>query len=147
MKNEIMQPQMLSPICLMQILKMSQDNFPRNLEIPVVLSEAYAYVLFDIVSVDVALVEHNLVYTVQVSLVMHSVFDVFQIIPFAIQATGTDSRFILIQPEKEFILVDNTKGIYSKVERKDIQLCKKLHFNTLICKQFSIVFSPCNDRL
>jgi uncharacterized protein YoxC len=32
-KNEIMQPQVLSPIRLMQILKMSQDNFPRDLEI------------------------------------------------------------------------------------------------------------------
>jgi hypothetical protein len=140
-KNEIMQPQMLSPIRLMQILKMSQVNFPRDLEIPVVLSEAYAYVLFDIVSVDVALVEHNLVYTVQVPLVMLSVFDVFRIIPFPIQATGTDSRFILIEPEKEFILVDSTKGIYSKVERKDIELCKKLNIKTLICKQSFPLFS------
>jgi hypothetical protein len=64
-KNEIMQPQVLSPIRLMQILEMSKDSFPRDLEVPVALSEAYANVLFDIVSVEVDLVEHNLVYSVR----------------------------------------------------------------------------------
>ena len=52
---------MLPPGRPIQILKICQDSFPRNLEVPVVLSEAYAYVLFDIVSVDVYLVENNLV--------------------------------------------------------------------------------------
>ena len=37
------------------------------------LSEAYTYVLLDIISVDVYLVENNLVYTVQVPLVLHCV--------------------------------------------------------------------------
>jgi hypothetical protein len=93
----------------MQILKVSQDSFPRNLELTITLSEAYAYVLFDIVRVDVCLVEHNLVYTLQVPLVMHSVFDVFRIIPFPIQVKGMEGKYTLIQPEKEFIVVDNTK--------------------------------------
>ena len=55
--------------------ELGQDNFPGDLEIPVVLTEAYTYVLH-IVSVDVALVEHNFVYTVQVPLVMHSVWSI-----------------------------------------------------------------------
>jgi hypothetical protein len=134
-KSEIMQPQVLSPIRLMQILEMSKDSFPRYLEIRVALSEAYAYVLFDTVSVDVYFVEHNLVYSVRVPLVMHSVFDVFRIIPFPSQVKGTDGRFTLIQPQKEFILIDSTKGVYAKLEQKDIQLCKQIHLKTLICKQ------------
>jgi len=43
------------------------------------LSEAYAYVLIDIISVDVYLVRNNLVYTVQVPPVWRSVF-VFRLI-------------------------------------------------------------------
>jgi hypothetical protein len=52
-RNGIIQPQVLPASHLIQILKISQDSFPRDLEFPVVLSEAYAYVLFDTVSVDV----------------------------------------------------------------------------------------------
>jgi hypothetical protein len=36
---------MLSPGRLIEILKNSQDSFQRDLEVPVELSEAYAYVL------------------------------------------------------------------------------------------------------
>jgi hypothetical protein len=72
---------------------------------------------------------------------MHSVFDVFRIIPFPIQVKGTDGRFTLIQPQKEFILTDSTKGVYARLEKKDIQLCKQIHFKTLICKQDFPLFS------
>jgi hypothetical protein len=55
------QPQVLSPVRLIEILKISQDSFLRDLEIPVELSEGYAYVLYDTANVDVYLVRYNLV--------------------------------------------------------------------------------------
>jgi len=72
-RNGIIQPQVLPRGPLIETLKISQDSFPHHLDVPVVLNEAYAYVLFDIVTVDVYLLENNLVYTVQVPLVMHYV--------------------------------------------------------------------------
>jgi len=42
-RNGIVRPQVLSRVRLMEILKISQDSFPRDLEVPVELSEAYAY--------------------------------------------------------------------------------------------------------
>ena len=110
-RNGIIHPQVLPPSRLIQILRNSQDSFPRDLEVPVVLSEAYAYVLIDIISVDVYLVGNNLVYTVQVPLVWHSVFNVFRIIPFPMQVRDMEGRFTLIQPEKKFIMNDNIKGV------------------------------------
>jgi len=49
----------LSTSRLIQILKISKDSFPLDLEVSILFSKAYAYVLFDIVSVDVYLVENN----------------------------------------------------------------------------------------
>ena len=140
-RNEIIQPQMLPPRRLIQILKISQDNFPRVLEVPVVLSEAYSHVLFDIVKVDVYLVEDNLVYSIQVPLVVHPVFNVFRVIPFPTQVEGVEGRFTLIQPEKELIVHDNVKGFYAKLEQTDIRQCKRTHVKELICKQDFPLFS------
>jgi len=95
-RNGIIHPQVLPPSQLIQILRVSQDSFPRDLEVPVMLSEAYAYVLVDIISVDVYLVGNNLVYTVQVPLVWRSVFNVFRVIPFPTQVKGMEGRFTLI---------------------------------------------------
>jgi hypothetical protein len=82
----------LPPILLIHILKIILQSFARDLEVPVVLSEAYAYVLFDTVSVDVYLVENNLMYKVQVPFVMHSGFNVFRVMPFPIQVKGMEGR-------------------------------------------------------
>jgi hypothetical protein len=105
---------------------MSQDSFLHDLEVPVVLSEAYAYVLFDIFSVDVYLVENNLVYTVEVPMVIHSVFSIFRVIPFPMPVKGIEGRFTLTQPEKEFIVTDGIKGFYAKLAQTDVQLCKRI---------------------
>ena len=51
LRNGIIQPQVLRPSRLIQILKTSQGSFPRDLEVPVILSHAYACVLFDVISV------------------------------------------------------------------------------------------------
>ena len=93
-----------------QILEISQDSFPRDLEFPVFLSEPYACVLFDMVIVDVYLIENNLVYTVQVPLVWRSVFIVFKIILFPTQVKEMEWRFTLKEPEKEFIVKTTLKG-------------------------------------
>ena len=81
---------MLRPSHLIKILKISQDSFPCDLEFPFVLSRTYTYVLFHIGSVDVYLIENNLEYTVQVLLVMHSVFNVFSLMLFPIQVEGME---------------------------------------------------------
>jgi len=69
-KNGIVHPQVLPPAGLLEILRMSQGSFPHDLEGPIELSEAYAYLLYNIISVDVYLVKGNLVYSVQPPLVM-----------------------------------------------------------------------------
>jgi len=81
----------------------SQDSFPNDLEVPVKLSEACAYILYNIVNVEVYLVRNNLVYTVHVQLVMDSVFTVLKILPFPMQKKGVERKYTLIQPEKQFI--------------------------------------------
>jgi len=53
--------------------------------------------------------------TVQVLLVMHSVFNVFRVITFPIQVKSMEGRFNLIQFEKEFIVTDVIKGFHSKL--------------------------------
>jgi len=101
------------------------------------LSEAYAYVLVDIISVDVYIVRNNLVYTVQVSLVWRSVFTV---VPFPEQVKGMEWRFTLIQPEKEFIVNDNIKGFYAKLEQADIWQCKRIQVKELFVSKISHCF-------
>jgi hypothetical protein len=97
--------------------------------------------LFGISTVDTYLVANNLVYIVQVPLVMPSVFSVFKVIPFPMQVEGTKGNYTLIQPEKEFVVIDNIKGVFAKLEQNDLQQCKRIQVKELICKQEFPLFS------
>jgi hypothetical protein len=57
------------------------------------------------------------------------------------QVKGMKGRFTLIQPEKEFIVYDITKGFYAKLAQTDIQQCKRVQVKELICKQDFPLFS------
>lgn len=111
---------MLSLNRLIEILKVIQDSFQRDTEVPVILSEAYTYMLFDISAVDTYLVANNLVCTVQVPLVMPCVFNVFRVIPFSIQVKGMEGSYAVILTEKEFIVVDNIKGFFLQNYNSDL---------------------------
>jgi len=55
--------------------------------------------------------------SVQVQWVMHSVFSVFKLIPFPIYVRVIESRLTPIFPEKKFIVIDNIKGFYTKLDK------------------------------
>jgi hypothetical protein len=57
--------------------------------------------------------------SVQVHWVVLSVFSVFKLIPFPIYVGFMESRLTPIFPEKKFIVLDNIKGFYTKLEQRD----------------------------
>lgn len=140
-KSGVVHPQVLSPVRLMEVLKLSQDGFPRDLEVPMDLSEAYAYLLYNIVSVEVYLVKSNLVYVVKVPLTTHYVFNVYEIIPFPVHRKGEEGAYTFVQSETKFLVLDDTKGLYAKVEQTALQQCKRKQPKELICKQDFPLFS------
>ena len=79
-------------------------------------------------------------------MVMRSEFRVFRLIPFPTQVKGVEGRFTLIQLEKEFIVTDNIKGFYAKLEQTDIRQCKRIQIKELICKQDFPLFSSHSSR-
>ena len=80
-------------------------------------------------------------YTVQVPLVWRSVFNVFRVIPLPAQVKGMEGKFTLIQPENEFIVNDNIKGFYAKLEQAYTRQCTRIQVKELICKQDFPLFS------
>jgi hypothetical protein len=131
-KQGIMQPQVLSPIHLIEILKSIQDSFPRDLQVLVPLSEAYLHQLVNIVSIEIYIIDSNLVY--EVPLVTHYMFDVYKVIPFPMKVKNTSNKFTFIQPDKEYIMLDTTKQFYVRLHQNDLGLCR-MNKSKLVCKQ------------
>jgi hypothetical protein len=55
-QKSIIQPHILSPVRLIEILRTSQNDFPRDSHVPVPLSDAYAYQLLRILDTEVYMI-------------------------------------------------------------------------------------------
>ena len=140
-ESGILQPQILSPYRLMEILEISQDSFPRDMVIPVSLSKAYAHRLLNIINVNGYLLASKFVYVVQVPLVMSTIYSVFKVTPFPMKVEGREGSYTLIQPDKEYLVIDDVKGFFAKLDKGDLQQCKEVAVKELICKQVFPMFS------
>jgi hypothetical protein len=59
------------------------------------------------------------------------------------QVDGKVGSYTIIQPDKEFLVIDNIKGFFfAKLDQSDIHECKKIAaVKELICKQVFPLFS------
>ncbi|PNF34241.1 hypothetical protein B7P43_G17488 [Cryptotermes secundus] len=145
-RSGIIQPQVLSPGYLIQILKSSRDSFPRDLQVPVQLSEAYTYLLINVITIETYVVRGKLVYVVRVPLVTHHVYDIYKVIPFPIKVNETRNKYTFIQPDKEYMLIDSTRQYYVKLRQENLNTCKKMSEEQLVCKQdFPLLISHSSD--
>jgi hypothetical protein len=134
-KGGIIQPQVLSPSHMIQTLRSSQDSFPRDLQVPIQLSEAYTYLLINILSKETYIMGNNLMYIVKVPLVTHYVYNIYRVLPFPIKVNGTRYKYTFIQPEKEYLLIDSTKQFFVKLRQENLNNCRKMSEEQLVCKQ------------
>jgi hypothetical protein len=134
-RQGILQPQVLSPSHLLNILKNSHESFPRDLQVPLTLSDANLYQLFNIIGVEAYMVNTNLVYVVKVPLATHYLYNGYKILPFPVKVQGTTNKFTFIHPEKEYIVIDTTKQFYARLHQEDFISCRQMSNNKLVCKQ------------
>jgi hypothetical protein len=120
---------------MIQTLRSSQDLFPRDLQVPVQLSKAYTYLLINIVTIETYIMGNNLVYIVKVPLVTHYIYDIYKVLPIPIRINGTKNKYTFIQPEKEYILIDSTRQYYVKLMHENLNTCKKMSEEQIVCKQ------------
>jgi hypothetical protein len=105
----IMQPQLISPRKILQIMKDNQDSFPRDQSLPIPLSSEYIPQLLQLIDLDV-FVQGSFYFTLfTLPLVSHLSYNAYHIHVFPSKINGTALKFIFVQPEKEIIMVDKTK--------------------------------------
>lgn len=71
----------------------------------------------------------------------HLQLETYHVIPLPIWITCHTYKFLYIQPEKDYLIMDTTKQYYTKLSLNEFSNCKKLKFNCNVCKQFFPILS------
>jgi hypothetical protein len=115
----VIQPLLITPAQIFEQVKLSREDMPSDLSLPVATSASYQYLLLRIVSIDVYLQGKFLVYVVHLPLTNNVSYNLYHILPFPNKVKGTDSKLVFIQPEHEFLIMDTAKRFFSRLGAED----------------------------
>jgi len=65
----------------------------------------------------------------------HVRYNVYHVLPLPIRIKDTDTRFTVILPEHEYLLMDTAKWYYAKLRVNEITECKLITTRHRVCKQ------------
>ncbi|XP_046382338.1 uncharacterized protein LOC124153285 [Ischnura elegans] len=131
----VLQPQIISPEEIMTMFDKHKADIPKDLTLPFPQSVAYRSKLLKMLELDVFLSNHVLGYVISIPLSNLVRFNVYHVIPLPIKINGTSMKFIFIQPEREYLLLDKSGRYVTKLSREDFADCKLVSANARLCKQ------------
>ena len=99
------------------------------------MSAAYQHLVLKIVTFDVFLKGKFLVYVIRLLLTSNVIFNLYHVLPLPVKVKGTDSKFIFIQPEHDYLLMDTAKRHFTGLKVDEVHECKAINKVLKICKQ------------
>jgi hypothetical protein len=121
----IIQPQLIIPAQIFEQIRLNHD-MPSDLSLPVPTSATYQYLLLRTVAIDVFLQGKFLVYVICLPQTNNVSYDLYHVLPFPIRVKGTDSKFIFIPPEHDYLLMDTAKRIFTRLGVDEVNECQTL---------------------
>jgi len=132
--QSVIQLQLITPAQILEQVKHSQADMPSDLSLPIPTTAAYQHLL-RIVNFDVFLKGKFLVYVIRLPLTSNVIFNLYHVLPLPIKVRGTNSKFIFIQPENEYLLIDTAKRYFTGLKVDEINECKTINKVLNVCKQ------------
>ena len=65
-----------------------------------------------------------LVYVIFLPLTNNVLYNLYHVLPIPVKIKGTDSKFTLIQPEQDYLLMDTAKWYFTRLGVDEINDCK-----------------------
>jgi hypothetical protein len=129
----VLQPQIVSPITLMEVLIKSVSSFPKDTTLPFPLSKDLAHLVFRLCDLQVYIKESILGYMVSLPLVNPGNFSIYRLIPIPVPVDR--SKFVYIDTGKSFLWIDQARQYYFTTDLDWKDSCKILNSIKYVCKQ------------
>ncbi|XP_046998333.1 uncharacterized protein LOC124613661 [Schistocerca americana] len=135
----LLEPHLINPVQVVTYLELIKEDL-KDKKFPVELTKDQGYLLLRIIDIDVVLAGNTLSYVLNIPLVDSSVYTLYRIWPLPAEYDATNKLFAYIEPERNFLLIDDAKRQYALLSRDQLQ-CKTVTARNQICKQRFVLMS------
>jgi len=132
-QKEVLQPQIISPITLMETLIKSVSAFPKDITLPFPLSKDSAHFILRHCDLLVYIKNGILGYVILLPLVNRGNFNIYRLIPIPVPLDR--SKFLYIDVRKSFLWIDQARQYYFMTDKEWMDSCKILNSMKYVCKQ------------
>jgi hypothetical protein len=132
-RKGILQPQVVAPHRLMEILTRDITSFPRDTTVPFPLSEDSTNLFHKICDLHVYLKDGILGYVVELPLVNRGNFRILKLIPLPVNLEA--NTFMYIETVEPILCIDQARQFYLMLNDDELRQCKKKDSNFYVCKQ------------
>ena len=129
----VLQPQIISPVTLMENLIKSVSAFPKHTTLPVPMSKDSAHLLFKLYELQVYIKNGILGYVILLPLVNWGNFNIYRLIPIPVPLDRT--KFLYVDTGKSFLWIDQARQYYFMTDEGWRDSCKILNTMQYVCKQ------------
>jgi hypothetical protein len=129
----ILQPQLISPVTLMDALLKSVPAFPKDTTLPFPLSKGSAHLLIRLCDLQVYIKHGILGYVILLPLLNRGNFNIYRVIPIPVPLDGT--KFVYIDTGKLFLWIDQARQYYFLTDKEGMEACKMMNSMLYVCKQ------------
>jgi len=131
----VIQPQLVTPAQILEQVKINQADMPSDLSLPIPTRATYQKLILRIVSIHEFLKGNFLVYIIRLLLTNNAIYNLYHNLPLPIKISGTYSKFIFIQPEHGYMLMETAKRYFTRLGADGNNLCNIVSKTHKVCKQ------------
>lgn len=136
----------VSPKQIMQYFKQFQTHHTGEFNLPLPSVTGNENLLLKLMELDVFSKDHILCYVIKLPLTDQLRFNIYKLIPLPIKMKSTENKFVFINPEKEYLIMEQSKQYFAKLSKDVIENCKQVTKEYRICKQtFPLITTYSND--
>ena len=134
-QKRVLQPQIIATAQIMKLMKTSQADMPPELSLSLPLSAAYHHLVLRIIDLDLYLKGKFPVYIIHMPLTNSINYNSYHVLPLPIQVRNTESKFIFLLPEREYLLMYTAKHYFAKLRADELNNYKLISSRHRVCKQ------------
>ena len=135
----VLQPQIASPVTLMEDLIKSVPAFPKDTFLPIPLSKDWAHLFVRFYELQVYINNGILGFVILLPLVNQGNFKIYKLIPIPVPLDQT--KFLYVDTGKSFLWIDQARQYYLLTDKGWKDSCKGLNNMQFVCKQIQPLLS------
>ncbi|XP_063243809.1 uncharacterized protein LOC134543038 [Bacillus rossius redtenbacheri] len=120
----ILNPHIITPQKIVEYFNAFQFTHSPEFNLPLPEGTIKDSSLLNLIELEVFSKRNILCYLIRLPVTDHLIFDIYRIIPLPVKMKTATNKYVFIDPETDYIMMEHSKQYYAKISKYELSKCK-----------------------